>query len=366
MNGVEPVFIQNYTLKELESWVETLGERRFRARQVFRNVYGRRIEDWDQCSDLSKMFRLQLKYGAQLHAIVLKDATESPDGTRKFLFELQDGLCIESVLIPDPPRLTLCLSSQVGCALGCRFCLTGTMGLRRNLTTAEIVDQVCRVQEGIEGSRRLTNLVFMGMGEPLANFDAVVRAIHILTDPLGLAFSHRRITLSTAGLVPQMNRLGSETPVNLAVSLHAPEDPLRSELMPINRTHPLEQLIRACREYPTPSRKRITFEYILLEGVNDSPGHARGLVKLLGALRCKVNLIPFNPFEGSPFGRPSWERVLAFQEVLQRAHITAIIRESRGAEIGAACGQLAAASRRGRGTSMNAGESFSACGTSGA
>jgi 23S rRNA (adenine2503-C2)-methyltransferase len=341
---VETIFIQNYTLPDLERWVESIGERRFRARQVFRNIYGRQIRGWGECSDLSKMFRLQLEYGAHLHAIALRESTEAADGTRKFLFELRDGLCIESVLIPDPPRHTLCLSSQVGCALGCRFCLTGTLGLRRNLTTAEIVDQVCRVQEEVGASRRITNLVFMGMGEPLANFDAVVRAIHIMTDPLGLAFSHRRITVSTAGLVPQMNRLGSETPVNLAVSLHAPEDQLRSELMPINRTYPLEQLIRACREYPTPPRKRITFEYILLEGINDSPGHARELVRLLGALRCKVNLMPFNPYEGSPFGRPSEESVLAFQEVLHKAQMTVIIRESRGAEIGAACGQLVAAS----------------------
>lgn len=341
---METIFIQNYTLPDLERWVESIGERRFRARQVFRNIYGRHIRGWDECSDLSKMFRLQLEYGAHLHAISLRESTEAADGTRKFLFELSDGLCIESVLIPDAPRHTLCLSSQVGCALGCKFCLTGTLGLRRNLTSAEIVDQVCRVQEQVGGTHRITNLVFMGMGEPLANFDAVVRAIHIMTDPLGLAFSHRRITLSTAGLVPAMSRLASQTPVNLAVSLHAPEDRLRSELMPINRTYPLEQLIRACREYPIPPRKRITFEYILLEGVNDSPGHARELVRLLGALRCKVNLMPFNPHEGSPFGRPSEESVLAFQEVLHKARMTVIIRESRGAEIGAACGQLVAGS----------------------
>jgi 23S rRNA (adenine2503-C2)-methyltransferase len=182
------------------------------------------------------------------------------------------------------------------------------------------------------------------MGEPLANLDAVMRAIHILTDPLGPAFSHRRITLSTAGLAPQMLRLGSATPVNLAVSLHAAEDALRSELMPVNRTYPLEQLIRACREYPTPPRKRITFEYILLDGINDSPRQARELVKLLHSVRSKVNLIPFNPHEGAPFGRPSDQAVLAFQEVLHKAQMTVIIRESRGADIGAACGQLVAGS----------------------
>ncbi len=344
MGRVEPIFIQNYTLTDLELWVEAIGERRFRARQVFRNIYGRHINDWGECSDLSKMFRLQLEHGTHLHALTLQEVREAADATRKYLFELSDGLRIESVLIPDPPRQTLCLSSQVGCALGCRFCLTGTMGLKRNLTAAEIVDQVCRVQEDLGAGRRITNLVFMGMGEPLANLDAVVRAIHILTDPLGLAFSHRRITLSTAGLVPQMSRLGSATPVNLAVSLHAAEDALRSELMPVNRTYPLEQLIRACREYPTPPRKRITFEYILLDGINDHPRQARELVKLLHSVRSKVNLIPFNPHEGSVFGRPSERAILAFQEVLHKAQMTVIIRESRGADIGAACGQLVAGS----------------------
>lgn len=339
---MDRIHIQNYTLSELESWVETLGERRFRARQVFRNVYGRRITDWGECSDLSKMFRVQLEHGAHLHALELRNVRESGDSTRKYLFQLSDGLQVETVLIPDSPRHTLCLSSQVGCALGCKFCLTGTLGLKRNLSTAEIVDQVCRVQEDLGAARRITNLVFMGMGEPLANADAVLRAIHILTDPLGLAFSHRRITLSTAGLVPQMARLGSETPVNLAVSLHAAEDGLRSELMPINRVYPLDLLIQACRDFPTPPRKRITFEYILLDGVNDSPRHARDLVRLLHGIRAKVNLMPFNPYPGSEFGRPSEKVVLAFQEVLHAAQLTAIIRESRGADIGAACGQLVA------------------------
>jgi 23S rRNA (adenine2503-C2)-methyltransferase len=339
---VERIFIQDYTLPDLERWVESIGERRFRARQVFQNIYGRRIRDWGECSDLSKMFRLQLEHGTHRHAIALRETKEAADGTRKLLFELRDGLCIESVLIPDPPRQTLCLSSQVGCALGCRFCLTGAMGLRRSLATAEIVDQVARAQEQLGAAGRITNLVFMGMGEPLANYEAVVRAIHILTDPLGMAFSHRRITLSTAGLAPQMLRLGNETPVNLAVSLHAAEDRLRGELMPINRVYSLEQLMKACREYPTPPRKRITFEYILLDGVNDSPGQARELVRLLRSVRSKVNLLPFNPYEGAPFGRPSDARVLDFQEVLLKAGMTVIIRESRGADIGAACGQLVA------------------------
>jgi 23S rRNA (adenine2503-C2)-methyltransferase len=235
----------------------------------------------------------------------------------------------------------LCISSQAWCALGCRFCLTGAMGLKRNLSAAEIVDQVCQVQGDSAGHARVTNLVLMGMGEPLANYDAVLRAIQILSDPSGLAFSHRRITLSSAGLVPRLTQLGQESPVNLAVSLHAADDALRSQLMPINRTYPLDALIEACRAYPLPPRKRITFEIVLLRDVNDSSGNARSLVKLLHGVRAKVNLIPFNPYAGACYERPSDERVLEFQDVLQRAQLTAMIRQSRGADISAACGQLA-------------------------
>ena len=333
------VFIKDFTLPELEDWVESIGERRFRARQLFRHIYARRVQSWNECSDLSKMFRVQLEFGAQLHALTLRERVEADDGARKYLFELHDGHCIESVLIPDPPRQTLCLSSQVGCALGCRFCVTGRLGFKRNLSVAEIVDQVCQVQRD---QPRLTNLVFMGMGEPLANYDAVSRAMQLLLDPNGLAFSHRRITVSTAGLVPQLRRLGQESPVNLAISLHAPDDALRNQLMPINRTYPLAELLAACRDYPLAPRKRITFEYILLSGVNDEPKHARALIKLLHGVRAKVNLIPFNPHPDIPFQPPAEERVLAFQEILQRAQLNALIRRSRGLDIGAACGQLAA------------------------
>jgi 23S rRNA (adenine2503-C2)-methyltransferase len=216
------------------------------------------------------------------------------------------------------------------------------MGFKRNLSTAEIVDQVCQVQRDNAPHSRITSLVFMGMGEPLANYDAVLRAIRIITDPNGLAFSHRRVTLSTVGLVPQLRQLGRDSPVNLAISLHATDDGLRSELMPVNKTYPLAELLDACREYPLPPRKRITFEYILLDGKNDSPKQARELVRILHGVRAKINLIPFNPHPGSPYGTPTEERILAFQEVLQKAMLTAIIRKSRGNEISAACGQLAA------------------------
>jgi len=273
--------IKGFTLEQLEDWVESVGERRFRARQLYRHLYVRRIRSWEECSDLSKSFQAQLEFGTVLDALSLEEKRTSSDGTVKYLFGLSDGRRIESVLIPDPPRYTLCLSSQVGCALSCRFCLTGSVGFQRNLSVGEIVDQVCRVQQEAGNRFRISNLVFMGMGEPLANYEAVLSAVAILCDPNGLAFSHRRITVSTAGLVPQMERLGKDSPVNLAVSLHAPEDRLRSDLMPINRTFPLAELMDACRRYPLAPRKRITFEYLLLEGVNDEPGHARSLVKLL-------------------------------------------------------------------------------------
>jgi 23S rRNA (adenine2503-C2)-methyltransferase len=340
---MEPVFVKNYTLPELEEWVESIGERRFRARQLFRHIYTRRVRSWDECSDLSKMFKVQLQYGTKLDAVRIVEKQRASDGTTKYLIALHDGHSIESVLIPDPPRLTLCISSQVGCALGCKFCLTGSMGFKRNLDVAEIVDQVCQAQRDLGSRGRITNLVFMGMGEPLANYDPVVRTIKVLIDPNGLAFSHRRITLSTAGLVPQLRRLGEESPVNLAISLHAPDDELRSSLMPVNRTYPLDELMAACREYPLPPRKRITFEYILLEGINDEPAQARKLVKLLHGVRAKVNLIPFNPHPAFDYRRPSEERVLAFQAVLQDAQITTLIRQSRGSDISAACGQLVAA-----------------------
>lgn len=340
---MDPVFIKEFTQPELEAWVARQGERPFRGRQLFRGIYVRGVHSWDECTDLGKAFRASLDSSAILDALKLARKRETPDGTAKYLYQLPDGHAVEAVLIPDPPRNTLCVSSQVGCAFGCGFCLTGTLGFKRNLTAAEIVDQVCQVRrEFTSEDARVTNIVFMGMGEPLANYDAVLRAIRIMTDPEGLAFSHRRITVSTAGLVPQIRKLGADSPVNLAISLHAADDELRSRLMPVNRAHSLDALMRACREYPLAPRKRITFEYILLDGVNDDTAQAKKLVRLLSGVRAKVNLIPYNPHPGSPYRRPSEARVLAFQDVLTKARLTATIRQSRGAEIGAACGQLAA------------------------
>jgi 23S rRNA (adenine2503-C2)-methyltransferase len=334
--------LKNYSLAELEDWVESRGERRFRARQLFRHLYARQAASWAQCSDLGRTFRAQLETDTHLDVLSLAARHSAPDGTVKYLFSLLDGHTIEAVAIPDPPRHTLCVSSQVGCAFGCRFCLTGTLGFKRNLEAAEIVDQVCQVQRDLNPDVQLTNLVLMGMGEPLANYDAVIRALAILQDPNGMAFSHRRITLSTVGLVPQLRRLGTDSPVNLAISLHAADDAIRNDLMPINRTYPLQELMAACRDYPTAPRKRITFEYLLLDGVNDSPDQARKLIKLLHGVRAKVNLIPFNQHRDAPFRPSSEERIRAFQDTLLKAHITATVRQSRGSGVGAACGQLVA------------------------
>ena len=344
---MKPLFIKNFTSEQLQAWVLSQGEKPFRARQLYRHLYARNISAWSECTDLSRSFQARLESEVRLHALEVSRIDEAGDGTRKYLFRLHDGAFIESVLIPDLPRCTLCVSSQAGCALGCKFCLTGSMGFKRNLETAEIVDQVCQALRDPKMGPEINSLVFMGMGEPLANYDNVLRALAILTDPDGMMFSHRKVTLSTAGLVPQIRRLGTETAVNLAISIHAPDDALRDELMPVNRTYPLGELMRACREYPLQARKRITFEYILLDSVNDSPGQARELVRLLKGVRAKVNLIAFNPHPGAIYRTPSQERILGFQEVLRKANLTAIIRKSRGSEIGAACGQLAAKSSGG-------------------
>ncbi len=270
----------------------------------------------------------------------------SVDGSRKYLFRLADGKRIEAVLIPERSHYTLCVSSQVGCALGCRFCLTGGGGLERDLSTGEIVSQVRDVIRDVPGPPGLTNIVFMGMGEPLANFAGLADALDILTDNGGgYSFAGRRVTVSTAGIVPRIAELGRQTTVNLAVSLNAADNETRSRLMPVNRAYPLEELIDACVRYPLRPHRRITFEYILLEGINDSPEDARRLARLLRPVRAKINLIPFNRHEGSAFAEPEEAAVLAFQEILLKARYTAVIRRSKGRDISAACGQLRAAVR---------------------
>jgi 23S rRNA (adenine2503-C2)-methyltransferase len=291
-------------------------------------------------TDLSKDLRAFLADRLTISHFKAERVQVSKDGSRKYLFRLGDGQYIESVLIPEPGHWTLCISTQVGCAMGCKFCLTGRGGLARNLEPSEIVNQVCAAQEDLQGSDPLTNVVLMGMGEPLANYHSVVQAIGIIAGNNGLQFSSRRVTLSTAGLAPRIDQLGSDVKVNLAVSLNAADNDTRNRLMPINRTYPIEVLLSACRRFPLPSRRTIMFEYVLIAGVNDTLRDAERLARLLKPLRAKINLIPFNPFEGTAFKRPEEDAILAFQEVLLNHHFTAIIRHSKGDDICAACGQL--------------------------
>jgi 23S rRNA (adenine2503-C2)-methyltransferase len=334
------VNLKELSKHSLESFLRRLGAPAFRTGQILHWIYEKYTADIQEITELSKEFRQRLSEVAYIGNLGLLDRKFSSDGTEKYLFGLEDGESVESVLIPDDDRLTLCISSQAGCAMGCRFCLTGAIGFRRNLEPHEIVDQVISVSRAIN-PRALTNIVMMGMGEPLANFDNVVEALRRLTD-LG-KISPRRITLSTAGIVPKIIELAQKDPkVNLAVSLNATTDEVRDRIMPINRVHPLRELLDVCRRFPLPGRRRITFEYVLLKGVNDSIEDAHRLAKLLRGIPSKVNLIPFNPYEGAEFERPEEARIQAFQRVLLDAHMTALVRKSRGQDISAACGQLRA------------------------
>jgi 23S rRNA (adenine2503-C2)-methyltransferase len=327
---------------ELEDLAVSLGASRYRGRQLATWIYRKGMVDLESMTDLPREFRARL---AETHAIVVPEVereTPSQDGSRKLVFRLDDERRVSAVLMPDDGRTTLCLSTQVGCGFGCAFCLTGTMGLDRNLTAGEILGQLI-VANGLLGDgERVTHIVFMGMGEPLANYANLVAALRILTDArLGLGYSPRRLTVSTVGLVSGIERLGREDlKVNLAISLHAASDEVRGRLMPVNRSWNLDALMAAVRRYPLATRQRIFFEYVMLEDVNDSPEEARQLTRLLRGIRAKVNLIPFNDWEGSGFRRPPLARILAFQAILLDAGITTTVRWSKGEDIGAACGQL--------------------------
>ncbi|MEJ2090875.1 MAG: 23S rRNA (adenine(2503)-C(2))-methyltransferase RlmN [Syntrophobacterales bacterium] len=338
MNAI--VDLKDLTLAELEDLVASWHQPRFRARQLLKWVY-KGVLDFGDMTDVSRTFREELKFRARLSDLTLTARQVSRDGTQKFRWLLEDGACIESVLIPEEDHSTLCLSSQVGCALGCRFCLTARQGLTRNLRPAEMVNQVLQARPHVPAEKPLTNLVFMGMGEPLANFEALVRAVRMIQAPWGLNFSTRRVTVSTVGLAPLIPRLGERVRVNLTVSLNAVDDATRNSLMPINRCHPLKAVLEACGAFPLARHRRITFAYVLLAGVNDDPAMARELTRLLAGLRAKVNLIPFNPHPDLPFAAPDPARVLEFQEIIRQAHYPVFIRESRGQDIAAACGQLA-------------------------
>ncbi len=334
--------IKSFTKTDLEAWLVEHGEKPYRAAQILKWVYQRGATTFDEMSDLSLALRAKLAQAFSVDRLSCARTTQASDGTRKFLFALADNRHIESVLIPADDRLTLCISSQVGCAMGCRFCATAQVRPVRDLTETEILSQIWEVQQALPAEHKLTNLVFMGMGEALANYDHVVKALNVITADWGLNFSPRRVTVSTVGLVPQMHRLLTETNVNLTVSLTATTNELRNSLMPINRRFPLEQLLSACRTLPMSPRKRVTFAYTMLKDVNDSSEDARRLTRLLHGLRAKVNLIPFNPFPGSPFLSSPRSQIDQFRQILLDKGIHATIRESRGQDAQAACGQLAA------------------------
>ncbi len=336
--------LRDFTLPELTHWIGKMGEPSYRARQIFRWLWRGWIQDFGEMTDLPRACREALAGQARLTPMSAVKVQSSRDGTRKILLGLSDGEEIEAVLIPEARRLTACISSQVGCAMGCRFCLTATMGLHRNLRPSEIAGQLVALQSALVPEAPITHIVLMGMGEPLANYVATEKALHILTAKAGLGFSPRRITVSTVGLVPGIRRLArSGLGVNLAVSLSATTDDLRDRLIPINARYPLSELLQACREFPLAPRRRITFEYVLMADVNDSVDDARRLARLLKGIQCKVNLIPLNEAPGLPFHRPPRSRTEAFRKVLERAGHIAPIRESRGQDISAACGMLATA-----------------------
>ena len=334
--------LRDLQLHDMGALLAAEGEPAFRATQLCQWVYKRQVTSVQHMTDLPERLRQRLQQQVYISTLTELRHQQSADGTEKYLFGLDDGNQIETVLIPADDRRTLCVSTQVGCAIGCKFCLTAQGGLVRSLRPAEIVGQVLFFQAVAKApEREFTNIVFMGMGEPLDNFRGTVQAIRILTAEWGLGISPRRITVSTSGLVRRLEAFGREDlKVNLAVSLNATTDAVRTQIMPINKAFPLETLLAACREFPLAARQRITFEYVLLGGLNDSLEDAQRLVKLLHGLRCKVNLLPFNEVSGTPYRRPSDEAVQRFQEYLSQHHISAFVRQSRGRDISAACGQL--------------------------
>jgi 23S rRNA (adenine2503-C2)-methyltransferase len=340
-NSLQKVDLKDLSPSELRGFIGSFGKERYRSIQILRWLYQKGVHSIDEMTNLSKKFRqdlIEVSYISTLRPMVVEQAK---DGTKKFLFQLEDGNRIESVLIPDKKRLTLCLSTQAGCALGCRFCLTGKMGWKRDLMTSEILNQILAVRETLTDRMSITNIVLMGMGEPLANYKNTLKAIGLMTNPDAFKFSSRRITLSTVGLLPQLEQLTKEKiSFCLAISLNASDEGTRSYLMPINRRYPLKKVLEVCRNFPLRPRTRITFEYVLVEGFNDSAQDARRLLRILRGIPSKVNLIPLNEASGILFKRPSEEKIKGFQEILMKGGLTAIVRASKGTEISAACGQL--------------------------
>jgi len=332
--------IKNYNFEELTAFLKELKIPAYRAKQIFSWLYQKNVRNWDEMSDLPKTIRQSFQIqGIALGCLSLAEKVADTDGTVKFLFELADGNKVESVFLPEPERATVCFSTQVGCGMGCAFCATGRNGYTRNLSAGEIIDQPLRIGK-ITGTG-ITNLVAMGQGEPLLNYDQLLKAIRIINDPRGVGLGARRITISSCGIIPGMLRLAGEgLQVNLAVSLHAADNELRDRLMPVNRKYPLPRLLEACDHYIEKTGRRITFEYALIDGVNDRPEDLGNLARLLSGRLCHVNLIPFNPVPGSGFDRARPERIREFEIGLNKAHIETTIRRERGTSLTAACGQL--------------------------
>ncbi len=342
MDNDQRINLRDLSVEGLERLIQDMGERPFRVKQILSWLYRKGVGDISAMTDLSKDLRARLGRVATAALPTVVDERTAPDGTRKLLMELADGQRVESVLIPEEDHCTLCVSTQVGCRQGCRFCRTATMGFRRNLSPAEITGQVLVARAIAEPSRPLTNIVFMGMGEPLDNLEALVVALEHILGTHGMQMSQRKVTVSTVGLIEKLPALAKASPCALAVSVNAPNDEIRRRLMPVARRYTMAELKQALLRYPLKPTRRITLEYVLLKDVNDLPEHAEALARWARGIRCKINLIPFNPHPGSEFKRPEPERLQAFQAVLIARGYTAIIRRSRGLEIAAACGQLAA------------------------
>jgi len=343
--SVDKINLLNFDRQAMEAFFTAAGEKAFRATQVLQWVHQRGVDDFAAMSNLSMALRARLQETAEIRFPELVMEQGSRDGTRKWLLRLDSGNCIETVFIPETDRGTLCVSSQVGCSLNCSFCSTAQQGFNRNLSAAEIIGQLLVAYRALgdtpKGERRISNVVLMGMGEPLLNFDNVVQAMNIMTDDFAYGLSKRRVTLSTAGMVPMIERLREVCHVSLAVSLHAPNDALRNELVPLNKKYPIAELMAACKRYVAgaPHRK-VTFEYVMLDGVNDSPAHARELVAVLDGVPAKVNLIPFNPFPNTSYRCSSAAAIAEFRHIMTHAGLVTVTRKTRGDDIDAACGQL--------------------------
>ncbi len=330
----------DFTLEEMQEFISSLGKEKFRAPQIMKWLHQSGSVSFNEMTTLSREFRSKLSRISRISRPKIVKVQESKDGTKKALLSLEDGLLIESVLIPGKNNWTICISTQAGCAMNCKFCLTARQGFKRNLNPSEIVGQLVTLRHDLPGDPDIKNIVMMGMGEPLANYDNVLKAIKNLTCDFGMGFSNRKITVSTCGLAPQIIRLGRDICINLAVSLNAHDNETRNKLMPVNKKYPLEVLLDACGQYPMPGRRLLTFEYILINGVNSSVQDAKKLAVLLKGQRCKLNLIILNEYPGSPFKSPSKQTVEAFQSTLIDNHYTTMLRKSKGSDILAACGQL--------------------------